>query len=103
MPKFYFQNPSFNQGLNVSVRRGVKWNTEAQKGVMLVDTANPDKEIGTVDIETRVFRFCDLIDADIAAEHDANCRTVAGLLEVMKKIYPSFDSRELVTLVYFQK
>lgn len=97
MDKLLFENPSFNIGLNLTVRRGIKW--AIQKRVMLANLHG--QEIGEENIETRVLRFCDLTDADLVLEHDGNCRTVDGLFSVMKQIYPNFDRRELVTLVYF--
>jgi len=100
MSKLLFQNPEFHTGLNVSVRRGTKWNIENQKGVTLADLQG--NEYGSVNIETRVLRFCDLTNSDLACEHDPVCRTVAGLLSVMEQIYPTFDEREMVTLVYFR-
>lgn len=98
MPKLYFENPEFHPGVNLTVRRGTKWNTE--KKAILADLAG--KEYGEVVLDSRVFRFCDLNESDLALEHDANCRTGHGLFKVMKKLYPSFDVRELVTLVTFE-
>lgn len=96
--KLLFQNPEFHKGLNISVRRGIKWSLE--KTVTLADLSG--NEYGEVKIDTLVFRFCDLTDADVEREHDIDCQTIAGLLRVMKGIYPTFDPRELVTIITFQ-
>ena len=101
MANLYFKNPTFLDGLNISVRRGVKWDTLEKKSVELVDTDKPNFSISTVNITTKVMRFCDLVDADLKYEHDESCRTVSGLLSVMQEIYPGFDEREIVTIIYF--
>lgn len=97
LPKLLFQNPNFHSGVNLSVRRGVKWSLE--KLAIVADLQG--NKIAEVELETRVVRFCDLKDSDVSGEHDPECRTYAGLLKAMKDIYPGFDEREIVTLVYF--
>ena len=107
MTVLYFLNPVFVGGENITVRRGTKWDNAPKKEVYIVDTKDPLKEDGetkvlhVVDISTRVFRFSDLRDSDLISEHDPKCRTVEGLLSVMKRTYPGFDERELVTIVSF--
>ena len=107
MTNLYFQNSVFSKGWNVSIRRGIKWDTLPKNDVCIVDANDSLNEDGTtkvlhvVDIQTKVLRFCDLTDNDLQQEHDPECRTVSGLLEVMKNVYSGFDERELVTLVTF--
>jgi hypothetical protein len=107
MSTLYFKNPVFKTGRNITCRRGIKWDTLAKENVLVVDTDDPIREDGVtkvihvVDIETRVFKFSDLRDEDIADEHDPICRTVPGLLKVMQATYDNFDEREIVTLCAF--
>jgi len=100
MSTLYFKNPSFNDGLNLTVRRGVKWDCADHDNVLIVDTGSLTI-LACVDIATRVFRFCDLTDRELANEHDPECRTAFGLFTVLRDVYPGFDDRELVTLVEF--
>jgi hypothetical protein len=98
MTKLYFENAEFHAGVNLTVRRGVKWSLEKRATLAKLDGT----ECGDVDfVDTRVFRFCDLKDDDVSMEHDKDCQTCSGLLAVMKQLYPAFDERELVTLVFF--
>jgi len=92
-----FNNAVFNKGHNLTVRRGVKWGCEVEAEIMV-------ENLGLIDIglQTSVMRFTDLIDKDLVDEHDIDCRTVEGLLAVMKEVYPSFDEYEIVTLVTFE-
>lgn len=96
--KIYFENPSFNDGENITIRRGIKWSTETF--AELADM-NGHTLVSSAPLSCKVMRFCDLTDRDVEKEHDEKCRTVAGLLEVMKHIYPTFDEREIVTVVSF--
>ena len=90
-----FKNPVFKRGNNLTVRRGIKWDIEKA----WIDKGNG---LLTCEITTVVMRFSDLTDADLADEHDEKCRTVDGLYRVMRKVYPGFDRREIVTLVSFE-
>jgi len=107
MSTLYFKNPVFKTGRNITCRRGIKWDTLSKENVLVVDTADPIREDGqtkvlhVVDIETRVFKFSDLVDADVTDEHDPICQTVSGLFKVMQATYDNFDERELVTLCAF--
>jgi len=106
-----------NDRMNLTVRRGVKWSFCSIGDIVNVSDADNRFEI-TEDgkhrditkpiilfqaaiVGTKVVRFCDLLDNDLENEHAPNCRTVDGLFDVLSKIYPLFDRREIVTLVYF--
>lgn len=98
-PALKFENPVFNEGTNVSVRRGVKWDY-APRTVALADLDG--NILGWVEIQTKVMRFCDLLGTDIVNEHDPDCRTLGGLSRSMQKVYPGFRSQEVVTVVSFE-
>lgn len=106
-----FKNPVFNNGRNTTVRRGTKWDNPpvpTEFGFPVIDTANQYDGNGNLKIKGfadnvtfKVKRFCDITPKDICLEHDPICRTLTGLLEVMKNTYDNFDETEIVTLVSF--
>ena len=102
MTELLFKNPVFKPGLNVTVRRGTKWNFGAKSGVVIKDTFDKmGLPIAVVTIETFACIFRDLVDEDVANEHDPECQRVQGLLDVMKRVYPGFTESEVVTVVSF--
>ena len=90
-----FKNHVFKEGINITVRRGVKWANESKAQI----EAEENQVTRPVPIRTYVMRFKDLNEIMIANEHDPKCRKVDGLLEVMKNVYPGFDPKEIVTIV----
>lgn len=102
-----FQNPQLSAGqANVTVRRGTKWADRVTSGdtVNLMDVSvSPAVLIGTAVIESTVARTLrSMSDADLALEHDPACRTVAGLLAVLRQVYgEDFSEDETVTVVTF--
>lgn len=94
MNHLLFCNPVFRSGLNVSVRRGTKW-----AGRERADISGH----GVVNLRTKILRFMDIEESDIEFEHDPACSTLDGLFDEMRTVYgPDFDSREIITLVYFE-
>ena len=95
----YFTSPIFNDGLNVTVRRGVR-TVGVSDRVLVKD--NNHQELGYAKIQCcKVKRFSDISDMDIKYEHDEQCRKYEGLFSTMKEIYSDFDHNEIVTLIYF--
>lgn len=92
--KLEFQKPVFNDGKNISVRRGVKWS--GAKGIVPINDSL-QAEI----LFTQTFVFFSLLNSDLENEHDPACRTYNGLLKEMDRVYPGFDEREIVTIVHF--
>ena len=92
MKDMLFDNPVYNEGPNLTVRRGIKWALENEAFI---------QGLGHRIIFTRVLPFGALLDSDLELEHDPACRTIEGLAEVMHKVYTDFDEREIVTLVEF--
>jgi len=101
-----FDNFSFKAGENLTVRRGTKWQSEkpdSEYGYYLGSTKDPSKILGFAGFnKTKALPFNAIKDEDLVDEHDPNCRTYSGLLKGMKEIYPDFDEREIVTLIYFE-
>ena len=93
-----FSNPTFNDDINVTVRRGIKWAHTKGSAIALV---NKEEAIPICITASKIVRFTDISTEDLALEHDPSCRDFAGLLETMKKLYSRFDEMELVTVVYF--
>lgn len=97
LPVLGFARPLFQHGENLSVRRGSRWHGTPHVRLQLAD----GQLSAPVALRTDCLRFDQLCDADLAAEHDPACRTVAGLLAVMQQHYPGFEAQETVTLCHF--
>lgn len=112
-------NLTFNtSGINLTVRRGVKKFSIGDK----VDIVDADNRFNKVDNEgklyyditkpialylaeitgVKILNFYDLTNTDLIFEHVESCHNVNGLFDVMSKLYPDFDGREIVTLIYFK-
>jgi len=100
-----FSNAVFHDGLNLTVRRGVKWNSVSNNEEIFVQDCNPKPDEvpkkGRITF-TQVKVFEDIDDEQLHYEHDDACKTKEGLLPVMKSVYEGFDSKEIVTLVFFE-
>lgn len=97
-PIIEFRNAVFHTGRNLTVRRGHRWHGVSQarldlgQGVLSAPVA----------LQTQVRRFDTLQVTDLQCEHDAGCRTPAGLLAELRRIHPEFSAGDEVTLVYFE-
>lgn len=105
MKQIYFSNTSFNDGVNLTVRRGIKWGIPFEKysdyDIELMDL-EAGKTLGYGNVIRQIaMSFKDLVDEDLKDEQDPECRTVDGLRTIMKQVYEDFDTREIVTLLYF--
>ena len=93
----FFSVPVFNQGRKTTVRRGRKW-----QGVTVARLQLDEGRLSApVALQTEVRIFSTLTDADLRFEHDPACRTVAGLFDVLRYLYPGFTCGEEVTLCHF--
>lgn len=88
-----FIHPTFHAGRNLTMRRGVE--LDGLEWAHIVELGRVFK------VHTRVMCFKDLTDKDLENEHDPACRTAHGMLAKMREIWPDFDTREIITLVYF--
>lgn len=93
-----FTNPVFHEGVNITVRRGTKWSDNSVIPFIKFGQ-NSRKALETS--YRRVIKFNELTDADLVFEHDPKCRTVDGLAEVLKEVYPTFTREDTVTIIYF--
>lgn len=94
-----FSNPIFQRGVNLTVRKGLKWAGKLGK-VCLCDANNVIHEYGKI-IITTTRHFNELEERDLHLEHDPKCQTIEGLAKVMREVYPDFQEDDIVTLVYF--
>jgi len=100
MTTILFRNPTFHSGINVTVRRGIKW---AETHGRVVAQGTVDKIYTPLNIlRTKVIRFCDITQGDMDNEHDPDCRNYHGLWAEMACAYHGFDEQEIVTVVYFE-
>jgi len=98
-----FKNPVFFSGVNLTVRRGTKWDVgegvEFQIPIPWSDDPMETRKAKTVRTQAMVFQS--LVDMDLSLEHESEGRTYRGLCSRMIECYPNFDDREVVTLVFF--
>lgn len=101
-----FRNPIFNMGLNVTIRNGDKWRKVnigdklLLKGVESKNNIIEAEKTGTL-VGKALLPF-HLIPNDLLKyEHDPACRTPAGLLAEMKRVYPDFSYSNVVTVILF--
>lgn len=93
-----FQNAEYKlEDTQVTVRRGVGWYRRAEAG----DYFSIGDAVGIV-VGVYSCMFLDIPIDYVAKEHDPKCRSYTGLLDTMKKLYPRFTEKELVTCILFK-
>ena len=97
IPVLEFDTPTFHPGRNTTIRRGDRWHAVPEARLRLRD-GNLSRPTA---LETAVKTFSTLSERDIAFEHDPKCRTLAGLLQEMQRIYPGFDPGDVITVCNF--
>ena len=96
-----FEMPIFNEGMNITVRKGVRW--DIVKCPMPVSLESVDKRTkveGTL-LASYATEFDSIPDNLLVLEHDPLCRNKVGLLKVMESVYPDFNCEDVVTIVFF--
>jgi len=88
-----FENPVHTPGVNVTIRRGVKWSLESEADI---------QGLGMRPITTKVMCFDMIADHDVKNEHDPMCRNVEGLFKTLCRLYTDFDWREHVTIITYE-
>jgi hypothetical protein len=98
-----FINPVYHQGLNVTVRRGIKWYDKAKIGdkVWINQTGNNCPEIDGIIVGLKYEQFLYLRKDELAFEHDPDCKDISGLRKAMIRAYPDFTDDEDVTVLSF--
>jgi len=102
-----FENLVFRPGINLTVRKGDKW--DALKTGDKLFAVPADDEIDVVELEVLetiyMGHFSELTAqrrALLCFEHDPACQNYDGLYEVMKGVYEGFHFRDAATLVFFR-
>ncbi|MBI2055918.1 MAG: hypothetical protein HYT37_00875 [Candidatus Sungbacteria bacterium] len=97
-----FKNPVFNEGLNVTVRNGDKWMKVNIGDELLIKETGKDEVITKGTVVMRALYAAHLIPERLLAnEHDPSCRSLAGLLAEMKRVYSDFTEDSPVTVILF--
>ncbi len=95
-----FANPIFHEGMNLTVRKGIKWRN-SDGIVLLADTEG--QEVGMARVHVTITKkFSAVCDDELKYEHDPFCRTKLGLMEVLAKMYGEITRWDEVTLVFFE-
>lgn len=101
--EIFFQNPVFQNGINVTVRYGTKWMEKSEIGDTLTIKETGKKDIiakGLI-INKDAFVANQIKDGLLEFEHDPACRNIDGLLEELKRVYPDFINIDIVTVLFF--
>lgn len=96
-----FNNPIFHKGLNCTVRYGDKWKNLKIGEKVIISSHLPFITTAFNVKKLLVCQFYDLKREDIICEHDLNCRTLIGLFNTLKTIYPQMHKSSIVTVIYF--
>lgn len=102
MKELFFEKATYHKGVNVTVRRGLKWTQLVRPGdeVYLSETGgairNSARIVGVV-----ITPFNKLSRHTIKLEHDEMCHTYNGLLREMQTVYDGFQPDEEVTYLMF--
>jgi len=98
-----FQNPVFQQGINVTVRNGDKWMKVNIGDELVIKETGKDEVIVSGKVIGKALLPASLCPTELLFyEHDPNCRCVSGLIKVMENIYPNFAPNNLVTIIIFE-
>ena len=95
-----FDNPTFREGVNVTVRYGEKWRDSVEIGdrVELGGTPHSGRIVG------KLYENLHKIPAPIHnLNHDPTCRTTVGITKELSRIYGPFPNGVLgaVTVLFF--
>lgn len=104
-----FLDPEFLDGINITVRRGRKWDDIVHRLPYLVDLkeTGDDEVLGRAEIVGKmVVRFADLAGEEelLWLEHAEDCTSYDGLLDAMCDAYgDDFSEDEEVTVLFFRE
>lgn len=99
-----FLNPTYHDGLNVTVRRGEKWYLQARVGdtVCLCKTGENHSPLAVgMIVGLKYEPFLSIRKDDLTFEHDPTCTDIDGLMRAMTNAYPDFKETERVTVMSF--
>ena len=101
--EMFFQNPVFDEIVNVTVRKGTDWLEKTKAGDSLIIRRIGDNRIIAEGIITirETFIAHRIPKVILNLEHDPSCRDIDGLLNALKRFYPNFKSDDIVTVIMF--
>ncbi len=99
-----FTNPTFREGINVTVRDGDKWAKELGRDVMLKDT-DSDEALGFAEVVgVLTTNIGDIPDNILKLEHDKDCTSTRGIWREMESVYSkAFGFYDKVTVLFFRR
>lgn len=102
-----FKNPTFSEGVQITVRDGPKWAKRVTPG-MVIDVGAPRHEGFYEDLcEAEVVgvlstTFGNLPEEILERHQNPSCRKYNKLLTEMERIYPGFKSTNAVSVLFFR-
>lgn len=98
-----FDNLVFHEGLNITVRRGDKTEQYPKERQYIHARSNrPPHDVVLCDLLASInLRFDEIPEGLLALEHDPTCQTFEGLLKELTRIYFTFNTYDLVTIIFF--
>ena len=97
IPILEFDKQVFLAGRNTTIRRSDRWHALSRARLRLHDgSLSPP-----VALQTSLKQFSALTADDLQFEHDPQCRSLAGLLLELQRLYPGFDPDEIITVCHF--
>lgn len=102
MKNLLFKNPVFHKGVNLTVRRGIKWAmVPVGTEINILETDSYILNETGIITKVMVMPFWDIEERMLKEEHDPCCTNYKGLQEIMKEVYEDFSVNEVITLLYF--
>lgn len=105
MRKILFNDFEFSDGVNTTVRRGLKLLSPGDL-FYVSNTSNVFDEnamqLVAASMGCIVMAFKEIPEAIISLQHSENTRTRTGLLKVLKECYEDFTENEIVTIIFFK-
>lgn len=101
-----FSDDCQNQGMNMTVRRGVRKAFVFKPGD-IATIKGPKTILSGKVVAVKIMRFCDITEEEIRVHHlirgkndrETNKNYLAGLMDA---IYSDFDQNEICTLIFYQ-
>lgn len=96
--KLQFLDPTFPNGVSITIRNGPKWSRRVVPGMVVMIEDSNGNECGEATIVGALHTTFDAIPDKIIEQ---NHRTRQGLFEEMQAVYPSFETTNEVTVLFF--
>lgn len=102
-----FKNPTFKEGLNLTIRRGANMNSLRRGNTIWLRRGDLDSPVGKGIVNyIKILRFRDISPNDLEFHHsikkDSPKKTFAAIYQEMTEYYEEFGLDEIVTLIFFE-